>query len=158
MDLDVFLGGASEVEVLEFKVGNNPYGININDIKEILPYDKKPTPVPNSHPFIEGIIIPREVVLPIVNLGACFGNNDSGDKENEMNIIANINNINVAFHVDSVIGIHRVSKEEIKELNNRISINIKNVIIGVFERENRTIEIVDLGKIISNLNSEVNVG
>lgn len=158
MEMDVFLGGASEVEILEFKVGKNPYGININDIKEILPYDKAPTPVPNSHPFIEGIIIPREVVLPIVNLGACFGVKEGNDDNNDMNIVANINNMNIAFHVDSVSGIHSVGKDEIKELNKKISINIKNEIIGVFERENRTIEIIDLRKIIANLNSEISVG
>ncbi len=158
MEMDEFLGGASEVEILEFKVGKNPYGININDIKEILPYDKAPTPVPNSHPFIEGIIIPREVVLPVVNLGACFGVEDCSDDKIEMNIVANVNSINIAFHVDSVSGIHRVGKDEIKELNSRISINIKNVIVGVFEREDRTIEIVDLRKIVSNLNSEISVG
>ncbi len=157
MEMDVFMGGASEVEILEFKVGKNPYGININDIKEILPYDKEPTPVPNSHPFIEGIIIPREIVLPIVNLAACFGLESANDGS-DMNIIANVNNLHVAFHVDSVSGIHKVSKDEIKELNKRLSINQKNVIIGVFEREDRTIEIVDLRKIIANLNSDVNVG
>ncbi|HHV10361.1 MAG TPA: purine-binding chemotaxis protein CheW [Clostridiales bacterium] len=158
MEMDLFMGGASEVEILEFRVGKNPYGININDIKEILPYDKEPTPVPNSHAYIEGIIIPREVVLPIVNLAACFGLESANDDGNDMNIIANINNLHVAFHVDSVSGIHKVAKAEIKELNKRLSINQKNVIIGVFETEDRMIEIVDLRKIIANLNSDVNVG
>ena len=40
--------GTNELEVLEFCVGDQHYGINVAKIKEILPY-KEPTLVPNSH-------------------------------------------------------------------------------------------------------------
>ena len=48
--------GTNELEILEFTIGNNYYGINVAKIKEILTY-QTPTPVPNSHPCIEGILI-----------------------------------------------------------------------------------------------------
>ena len=46
--------GTNELEVLEFTVGNNHYGINVAKIKEIVQYSPV-TPVPNSHPCVEGI-------------------------------------------------------------------------------------------------------
>ena len=46
--------GTNELEVLEFMVGGNHYGINVAKIKEIVPYSKV-TPVPNSHPCVEGV-------------------------------------------------------------------------------------------------------
>ena len=39
--------GTNELEILEFKVENNYYGINVAKIKEILPY-QQPTPIPNA--------------------------------------------------------------------------------------------------------------
>ena len=45
--------GTNELEVLEFIVGGNHYGINVAKIKEIVPYSKV-TPVPNSHPCVVG--------------------------------------------------------------------------------------------------------
>ena len=41
--------GTNELEVLEFTIGNNHYGINVAKIKEIVPYSPV-TPVPNAHP------------------------------------------------------------------------------------------------------------
>ena len=40
--------GTNELEVLEFTIGNNHYGINVAKIKEIVPYSPV-TPVPNAH-------------------------------------------------------------------------------------------------------------
>ena len=55
MDTNILLeSGTNELEVLEFTLGNNHYGINVAKIREILTYQPV-TPVPNSHPSIEGI-------------------------------------------------------------------------------------------------------
>ena len=39
--------GTNELEILEFILGNNSYGINVAKIREIIPYQQV-TPVPNS--------------------------------------------------------------------------------------------------------------
>ena len=58
MDTKILLeNGTNELEVLEFTIGNNSYGINVAKIKEIINYQPV-TPVPNSHPSIEGIFMP----------------------------------------------------------------------------------------------------
>lgn len=50
--------GTNELELLEFVVGNQHYGINVAKISELCPYEE-PTGVPNSHEFIEGIFMPE---------------------------------------------------------------------------------------------------
>ena len=58
MDTNILLeSGTNELEVLEFTLGNNHYGINVAKIREILTYQPV-TPVPNSHPSVEGIFMP----------------------------------------------------------------------------------------------------
>ena len=55
MDTNILLeSGTNELEVLEFKLGNSYYGINVAKIREIIPYQPV-TMVPNAHPSIEGI-------------------------------------------------------------------------------------------------------
>ena len=50
MDTNILLeSGTNELEVLEFKVGKNFYGINVAKIREILLYQQV-TPLPNAHP------------------------------------------------------------------------------------------------------------
>ena len=50
MDTKILLeNGTNELEVLEFTIGDNSYGINVAKIKEIINYQPV-TPVPNSHP------------------------------------------------------------------------------------------------------------
>ncbi|MDE6568605.1 MAG: chemotaxis protein CheW, partial [Lachnospiraceae bacterium] len=56
--------GTNELEILEFCVGDNYYGINVAKIREILSY-QTPTPIPNSDPRIEGIFLPREDIISI---------------------------------------------------------------------------------------------
>lgn len=68
MDTNILLeSGTNELEVLEFTLGNNHYGINVAKIREILTYQPV-TPVPNSHPSVEGIFMPRDTMITVVNL------------------------------------------------------------------------------------------
>ncbi len=156
MEKDIVNGtNASEIEVLEFKAGGFHYGINIGDVKEIISYDIVPTPIPNAHPFIEGIIMPRDVLIPIIDLKKCLGLSDTDDNKNEMIIITGINNLNIAIHVDSVSGIHRMQVSEIKKPGKMLSTAQKNVINGIIKIGEKMIELVDLRKIITNINPEV---
>ena len=54
MDTNILLeNGTNELEVLEFMVGSNHYGINVAKVREIVTYQPV-TPVPNAHDFVEG--------------------------------------------------------------------------------------------------------
>ena len=78
--------GTNELEVLEFMVGGNHYGINVAKIKEIVPYSKV-TPVPNSHPCVEGVFMPRDLMITIVDLAKVIKCNPSADITKDMFII-----------------------------------------------------------------------
>ena len=120
MDTNILLeSGTNELEILEFKVADNYYGINVAKIIEILNYQHV-TPVPNSHPFVEGIFMPRDTIISVISLRKCLGYPDDPDIEG-LFFITNFNNLNTAFHVDQVLGIHRVSWEDINTPDSTIS-------------------------------------
>ena len=112
MDTNILLeNGTNELEVLEFTVGGRSYGINVAKIREIIGCQPV-TPVPNAHSFVEGIFMPRDIVITAVNLAKVLGM-DVQQKATDMMIITNFNKLNIAFHVESVVGIHRVSWRDI---------------------------------------------
>lgn len=148
-------GAADEIEILEFKSGGNFYGVNINDIREILPYIKKPTPIPNAHPFIEGIIKPRDFIIPIIDLVKGLKLKTVDDEKQEMLIVTGINDLNIAFHVDSVKGIHKVMSTELEKPGKKLTTTQKAVVSSVINREDKKIEILDLRKIITEVNPQI---
>lgn len=149
---------AKEIEVLEFRAGGNSYGINVNDIREILPYNKKPIVIPNAHPYIEGIIKPRDFIISIINIVKCLKLTNSDEYKNEMLIVTSINNLNVAFHVDSVKGIYRVVSSDIVKPGKKVTTSFKEAVEGVMTQDDRKIEILNYRTIMKEVNSDINVG
>lgn len=141
--------GTNELEILEFKLGNNFYGINVAKIREILPY-KKPTPIPNAHRCIEGIFMPRDIIITIVDLAKSLNISESKNEATDMNIVTNFNKLNVAFHVHGVVGIHRVSWKDITKPDETIN----SVATGIIKLQEKLIVILDFERIITDISPE----
>lgn len=152
MDTNILLeSGTNELEVLEFKLGNSYYGINVAKIREILSY-MPITPIPNAHPCVEGIFMPRDTMMTVINLRKCLGMPDL-DTEG-LFIITNFNKLNIAFHVDQVIGIHRVSWEEIIKPDSTINAQDNSASTGVIKLGEKLVVILDFEKIITDISPE----
>lgn len=147
--------GTNELEILEFTVGVNHYGINVAKIREILSY-MEPTPVPNSNPAIEGIFMPREEVISIIDLSVCLNmpRLEEKDINSDMFIVTNFNQLKTAFHVHSVLGIHRVSWTDIAKPDSTINTGGKGVATGIVRIDDKLIIILDFEKIVSEINPE----
>ncbi len=148
---------AKEIEILEFRAGGNSYGINVNDIREILPFNTKPMSVPNAHPCIDGIIKPRDFLIPIINLVKILKLDNTDDYRNEMLIVTSISNLNIALHVDSVRGIHKVFSNKITKPGKKLSTTFKAAVEGILPHEDYIIEVLDYRRIFKEVNQEVNI-
>ena len=154
METNILLeSGTNELEVLEFIVGENHYGINVAKIKEILPY-KQPTPIPNAHPSIEGIFMPRDTIITIVDLSKSLSLPPSQNTRSDMYIVTNFNKLNIAFHVNDVVGIQRVSWADITKPDESISNSGKGVATGIIKLSDKLIVILDFEKIVSDISPE----
>lgn len=145
--------GTNELEVLEFRIGKNSYGINVAKVREILPY-KEPTPIPNSHPCIEGIFMPRDEIITIVDLAKNLNMPASENLPKDMYIVTNFNKLNVGFHVHSITGITRVSWSEISKPDATLNGNGASVATGIIKLDGRLVVILDFEKIVSDISPE----
>lgn len=145
--------GTNELEILEFRVGSNYYGINVAKIREILPY-QVPTPIPNADARIEGIFMPRDEIISIVDLSRVMNLPAAQSTVGDMYIVTNFNNLNTAFHVQGVEGIHRVSWGDIIEPDSTINASGMGMATGIVRIEGRLIIILDFEKIVAEINPE----
>ncbi|MBR3308045.1 MAG: chemotaxis protein CheV [Lachnospiraceae bacterium] len=153
MDTNILLeNGTNELEVLEFKVGSRHYGINVAKVREIITYQEV-TPVPHAHPSIEGIFMPRGTMITAIDLKNCLqmGESEAGG----LFIITNFNSMNLAFHVDSVQGIHRVSWADIMKPSATAASMEDGVSTGIIKKDDKIIIILDFEKIITDINPEI---
>ncbi|MDD6810643.1 MAG: chemotaxis protein [Lachnospiraceae bacterium] len=152
MDTKILLeNGTNELEILEFKLDGNAYGINVAKIREIITYQEV-TPVPNAHPSIEGIFMPRDTMITAIDLKNCLQRGVS--EPGGLFIITNFNKLNIAFHVDSVVGIHRVSWKDIIKPDATVSATEEGISTGIIKYEDRLIIILDFEKIVTDINPE----
>ena len=146
-----FLGGSpKEIEILEFKVGGNSYGMDVTLVKEIITY-LKPTPVPNTHPCIEGLIMPRDELITVVNLTKCLEQNDVEEFKKEMLIITNHNNDDIAFHVDSVKGIFNATSTDIIIPDEGKKQYTNDYVIGILMQTDKQLEVLNIEGILKGL-------
>lgn len=152
MDTKILLeNGTNELEVLEFILDGNSYGINVAKVKEIITYQPV-TPVPNAHPSIEGIFMPRETMITAIDLKNCLQRGEC--KPSGLFIITNFNKLDIAFHVDNVVGIHRVSWGDIIKPDATVSTTEEGISTGIIKYNDKLIIILDFEKIVSDINPE----
>ena len=155
MDTNILLeNGTNELEILEFTIAGNSYGINVAKIKEIINYQHV-TAVPNAHPSIEGIFMPRDIMITAIDLKNCLqrGTSEPGG----LFIVTNFNNLDIAFHVDSVVGIHRVSWGDIIKPSATVSNTEEGISTGIVKIHDKLIIILDFERIIADINPQTSL-
>ena len=142
--------GTNELEVLEFMVGTQNFGINIAKVNEIMNYQTM-IPVPDSPPEFEGVFTPRDKVISVMDLHKVL-HKESPDPSHDLLIICNFNQMDVGFHVSSVKGIQRISWEDIEKPPRISGDGSSNIATGIAKLSDRIILILDFEKIVSDIN------
>ncbi|MDF1506787.1 chemotaxis protein [Robertmurraya sp. DFI.2.37] len=150
--------GTNELEMVEFSIGQNKFGINVIKVKEII-NPVAITQIPHAHQNVEGIIELRGEVLPVVNVAAALGFPPSATPELDKFIVAEFNKQKVVFHVHSVTQIHRISWDQIEKPSDMYQ-GADSQVIGVVKINNEMVLLLDFEKIVVEINpdSGINVG
>lgn len=147
--------GTNELEIVEFGIGSNKFGINVIKVKEII----NPVPiiqVPHAHKNVEGIIELRGEVLPVVNVATALGFPPSENPEQDKLIVAEFNKQKIVFHVHSVTQIHRISWDQIEKPSEMYQ-GPESQIIGVIKLNGEMILLLDFEKIVVEINPETGI-
>jgi len=147
--------GTNELEIVMFTIDQGLFGINVLKVREIVQVIDV-TPIPNAHPHVEGVIRLREEVLPVVNLAKVLNMAESVDASKDKFIIAELNQIKIAFRVHDVSRIYRISWEQIEKPSD-LSSGEEAHAIGIIKLEDKMSVLLDFEKIVVEINPQTGV-
>ena len=102
-----------EEQIVVFKLGGEDYGIEINQVREII-RKREITPVPRQPPYVEGVINVRGTIIPVVNLKKRFGLPSDPSTQPHTIIVESGDGL-VGILVDSVSEVIRLPREKIHD-------------------------------------------
>lgn len=138
---------ASQQQVV-FKLDQEQYGIEITKVYYIERYQDI-LKIPNTPPYIEGVINLRGEVLPIYNLRKKFNlAHRNIDGETKI-IITRANDTQIGFIVDSVSEIINIESELVEEAPDIVTGIHRKYISSIAKVEDRMIILLDVDLVLS---------
>ncbi|GAB7023662.1 chemotaxis protein [Salidesulfovibrio brasiliensis] len=161
---DILLeAGTNELEIVEFYLEEEPreegesksykafYGVNVAKVLEIIRMPEVTEMPEVSHPAVLGAFNLRSRIIPLLDL-ALWLKKKRIEKEPPKVIVTEFNNVTSAFMVSGVTRIHRISWEDVEAPNKYVSALSSDSITGVVKFSDRMVFILDLERIVAELN------
>ena len=148
-----FTDETSSLELMEFTMAGDAFGINVAKVTEIMRY----TPITHmtmAHPCIDGVFKPRDKLITIINLPRYMALPENETPENDMFMLTNFDNVNAAFLVHTVEGMHRISWNKVERPSSIVYGNNDSVITGTTKIGDRILTIIDFEKVLYDINPE----
>ncbi len=153
--------GTNEMEIVEFyldevtgtgEIHHGAYGINVAKVLEII---RKPkvNALPLSPPAMVGTFILRNKVIPLVDLAVQLGKKKLDMEINPLAIVTEFNKTTLAFAVSGVNRIHRLAWSQIEPAEQIVG-SYSNSLTGIVKFEDRNVLILDMEKILAELNPQ----
>ncbi len=148
--------GTNEIEIMKFCVQGEFYGINVAKVKEIM-MTEKVKPMPHSHPSVEGFFKPRETLITVINLANYLTGETPEQGDRDLFIITSFNKMIVAFRVDSIEGISRISWNAIQKPDKTLANGQEGVATGIAQCDELLVTILDFEKIVAEISPESSI-
>ncbi len=148
--------GTNALEIMKFKIQGEFYGINVAKVKEIMMSEKVKI-MPHAHPAVEGIFKPRDILITVIDLGYYLTGEELGHKPRDLFIVTNFNKMTVAFRVQSIEGISRISWKDIQKPDKTLSHGEEGVATGIAQCAGELVTILDFEKIVAEIAPETTI-
>jgi len=135
-------GEDSQFQLVTFQLGDEIYGVDIMDVKEIVKIQDV-RPIPNAPYYVEGIINLRGEIIPIIDLHKRFRLKSLKDEDIDPDIeggfiILSIENNKIGIIIDRVARVVSVTADDIKDPPQMFSGIGSEYIQGVIRSDNGT--------------------
>ena len=137
-----------EIQLACFLVGDQMYALDILRIKEVI-RPQKLTPVPKAPAFIEGVINLRGAVIPVVDLRRRFDQPSVVIGQKTRTIVSVLGGKIIGLMVDEVAEVRNFTRQEIQPAPRFLKGEKSDYFLGVCQRDDDLVMIVNLEKILS---------
>jgi len=107
--------GKGDRRIVTFRLGKEIYGVDIFKVQEVI-HNRQVVSIPNSPPFVEGIIQVRERIIPVVDLKKRLSINHDGRGEKKRILILELEERALGVIVDDISRVMSLDEEMIESL------------------------------------------
>lgn len=136
------------LQLVSFTIGTEEFGVDILNVQEINRMVTV-TAVPNSPPFVDGVINLRGKVIPIIDLRTRFGMSRKEHDKNTRIIVVELKSNVVGFVVDAVSEVLRIPRNVTEPPPAVVAGIHTDYITAVGKLEDRLLILLDLEKVFS---------
>ena len=142
--------GDVQFQLVTFQLGEELYGVNIMDVKEIVKIQNV-RPIPHAPHYVEGIFNLRGEIIPVINLHKRFRlGKMAADEYGEDTggfIILNIDGIKISIIIDRISRVVMIDSSEVKPPPQMLTGIGSEYIHGVTQKENGYLIVLDIRKL-----------
>lgn len=137
--------GTNEVELIEFYLGSESYGINVSKVLRVIARSEASiTPMADSHPCICGITHIQDRPVPVIDLRKALGvNQEPRNPERQLLLVLQFNQQITSYVIDGINKIHRTSWQNFKPVTQN-QMGSKGYINGTVRLDDHVILFLDV--------------
>jgi len=139
---------ANEEQFLTFRLDGQEYGIAILKVQEIKGWDKM-TPIPNSPPYVKGVLNLRGVIVPVFDLRLRFGLPETARDAFTVIIVVNIGGRLAGIVVDAVSDVINVGAEQQCAAPEYEGQQNREFIKGLAQVEDKLLILLDIDRMVN---------
>jgi purine-binding chemotaxis protein CheW len=137
------------MQLVSFRLGQEEYGVEIIKVQEIILLGEI-TRVPQTPPFIRGLINLRSTVIPVVDLRLRFNMPEQAPTEETRIMIVNVSGKTIGLIVDAVNEVLRITRENIAPPPPTVAGMGKDYLTGLAKLEKRLLILLDLDRVLND--------
>lgn len=137
------------IQLVSFSLGDEEFGVHVLKVREIIRMPEV-TRVPNTPPYVEGVINLRGKVIPVMSMRKRFGLEMQDFDSRTRIMVMDVDGELMGFIVDAVSEVIRISEEEIQPPPPVVSSGVDHECLsGVISQSDRLLVLLDLEKVSS---------
>ena len=129
------------MQLVLFRLNEQEYAIDIFKVNEIVPY-RRPTMIPNTPDYVEGVLNLRGNVIPVISLKKRFQLEDTGTEDSTKIIVADTGGTIAGFVVDEASNVITVESENIEPVSEVVSNISSKYINGIGKKDDGSMYIL----------------
>jgi len=137
------------IQLVSFQLAQEEYGIEITKVQEIILMGEITT-MPETPPYIKGLINLRSSVIPIVDLRSRFGLAEKAPDDDTRIMVVNVDGKTIGIIVDAVSEVLRISNDEICPPPPTVTGSEHEYLVGLAKLESRLLILLDIDNILTD--------
>ena len=130
-------------------LGDEEYGLEILKVQEIIGI-MEITPIPNTPPFIRGVVNLRGKVIPVMDLRVKFSMETKEETDETCIIVVLVEGIAMGLVVDRVSEVTDILGEDVEDAPSFGTDVDTDYILGIAKSEDRVRMLLDIDKVLSD--------